>query len=238
MDGHNQKRERKSNKKKKKGKKKKKKKKQHPLLCHFRPTAFFFFFQALVYSSLFSSFFFLLHTTATTILANLAAGIMEQLHSRSRRDLPTDSTEANASLTSAPSSVRPSRLQVRRAHTVSQGSGARPIPQTIIKRNLESTRAAADKDRGVGASAGTGAGVGAGAGAGAATGVGPGAAERGVSSTRRTRDSREPLKQSLSPKRSLTQHGLRDAPSGLAAGREPNHFTVGSVGQNGKIFLR
>ena len=208
----------------------------------FSAYCFFFFLQALVYSSLFSSFFFLLHTTATTILANLAAGIMEQLHSRSRRDLPTDSTEANASLTSAPSSVRPSRLQVRRAHTVSQGSGARPIPQTIIKRNLESTRAAADKDRGVGASAGAGAGagagVGAGAGAGAATGVGPGAAERGVSSTRRTRDSHEPLKQSLSPKRSLTQHGLRDAPSGLAAGREPNHFTVGSVGQNGKIFLR
>ena len=47
------------------------------------------------------------------------------------------------------------------------------------------------------------------------------------------------LKQSLSPKRSLTQRGQRDAPqSGLASGREANHFTVGSVGQNGRIFLR
>lgn len=170
---------------------------------------------------------------------------MERLHSRPRRDLSTDSTDAHASFTRAPSSVRPSRLQVRRAHTVSQGSGVRSIPQTVIKRNLESTRitATAGKDRDVGAGAGAGeAGAGVAPGrarARARTGVGYGAAERGGSSTRRSRDSsHEPLKQSLSLQRSLTQPGLRDAPSGLAVGREPNHFTVGSVGQNGKIFLR
>lgn len=176
---------------------------------------------------------------------------MEQLQPRPRRDLATDSTDAHASSSSAPSSVRPSRLQVRRAHTVSQGSGARPIPQTVIKRNLESTRATSrpGKDRDVGASAGaaaagTSSGAGAGAGVGrdgrarARTGVGTGAAERGVSSTRHWIDSHELPRQSLSLKRSLTQPGLRDAPAGLAAGRESNHFTVGSVGQNGKIFLR
>lgn len=51
----------------------------------------------------------------------------------------------------------------------------------------------------------------------------------------RSRDSHELLQKSLSPKRSLTQRGPRDAP---ANGRGGSHFTVGSVGQNGKIFLR
>lgn len=51
----------------------------------------------------------------------------------------------------------------------------------------------------------------------------------------RTRDSHELLHKSLSLKRSLTQRGPQDAP---ANGRGGNHFTVGSVGQNGKIFLR
>ena len=58
----------------------------------------------------------------------------------------------------------------------------------------------------------------------------------------RTRGSHELLQQQqqspLSPlKRSLTQRGPRDAPS-ASGGRSRNHFTVGSVGQNGKIFLR
>ncbi|EYE94246.1 mitotic regulator LTE1 [Aspergillus ruber CBS 135680] len=51
----------------------------------------------------------------------------------------------------------------------------------------------------------------------------------------RSRDSHELLQKSLSPKRSLTQRGPREAP---ANGRGGSHFTVGSVGQNGRIFLR
>lgn len=51
----------------------------------------------------------------------------------------------------------------------------------------------------------------------------------------RTRDSHELLQKPLSLKRSLTQRGPRDA---LVNGRGGSHFTVGSVGQNGKIFLR
>lgn len=94
------------------------------------------------------------------------------------------------------------------------------MAQPILKRNLESYRTptAAVKH--------TSAGIG-GAGAGAPTAA-PSAPPQ-----------HELLKQSLSPKRSLTQRGPQDAPpSGSAAGREANHFTVGSVGQNGKIFLR
>ena len=59
-----------------------------------------------------------------------------------------------------------------------------------------------------------------------------------ASSPLRSRGSHELLQQpqsSLSLKRSLTQRGPRDAP---ASGRNRTHFTVGSVGQNGKIFLR
>ena len=51
----------------------------------------------------------------------------------------------------------------------------------------------------------------------------------------RTRDSHELLQKPLSLKRSLTQRGPRDAPANSRGG---SHFTVGSVGQNGKIFLR
>ncbi|KAG2413970.1 hypothetical protein HFD88_003161 [Aspergillus terreus] len=60
------------------------------------------------------------------------------------------------------------------------------------------------------------------------------ARERMVTSLLRVKSSHEALR-----KRSLKRFDVlpstRDA---LAAAREPNHFTVGNVGQNGKIFLR
>lgn len=59
------------------------------------------------------------------------------------------------------------------------------------------------------------------------------ARDRFAASLLRPKDSHELLSK-VSLKRSNT-HQPRDA---LAAPREPKHFTVSNVGQNGKIFLR
>lgn len=60
------------------------------------------------------------------------------------------------------------------------------------------------------------------------------ARDRSATSLLRAKDSHEML-QHTPLKRSRTHQ----SPGGLVAGaREPKHFTVGNVGQNGKIFLR
>lgn len=109
---------------------------------------------------------------------------------------------------------------LRRAHTVTQGGTRR----NVVAKNLESSREEEDKEDDN-------------------EGLAPTRAPT-ADSPLRTRGSHELLQQqqqqqsSLSPlKRSLTQRGPRDAPS-ASGGRSRNHFTVGSVGQNGKIFLR
>ncbi|XHF97822.1 hypothetical protein AWENTII_001398 [Aspergillus wentii] len=60
------------------------------------------------------------------------------------------------------------------------------------------------------------------------------ARERAVTSLLRVKDSHELLRR-RSLTRSNTRRALRDT---LAGVRDANHFTVGNVGQNGKIFLR
>ncbi|KAF7593636.1 Guanine nucleotide exchange factor lte1 [Aspergillus hancockii] len=60
------------------------------------------------------------------------------------------------------------------------------------------------------------------------------ARERISTSFLRVKDSHELLRK-RSSKRLDAPSPLRDTPAGA---REPNHFTVGNVGQNGKIFLR
>lgn len=60
------------------------------------------------------------------------------------------------------------------------------------------------------------------------------ARERMVTSLLRVKSSHEALRK-RSFKRLDALAASRDGP---AATREPNHFTVGNVGQNGKIFLR
>lgn len=58
--------------------------------------------------------------------------------------------------------------------------------------------------------------------------------ERLATSLLRVKDSHEILR-----KRSFKRLDTSQAPRDAAVGaREPNHFTVGNVGQNGKIFLR
>ena len=107
---------------------------------------------------------------------------------------------------------------LRRAHTVAQGGRTR---RNVVAKNLESSREEEDKEDDN-------------------EGLAPTQAPT-ADSPLRTRGSHELLQQqqqsSLSLKRSLTQRGPRDAPS-ASGGRSRNHFTVGSVGQNGKIFLR
>lgn len=61
------------------------------------------------------------------------------------------------------------------------------------------------------------------------------ARDTSATSLLRPKDSREMLRRGGPLKRSNTQQTPRDAP---AAPREPKHFTVSNVGQNGKIFLR
>jgi hypothetical protein len=60
------------------------------------------------------------------------------------------------------------------------------------------------------------------------------ARERISTSFLRVKDSHELLRK-RSSKRLDVPSPPRDTPAGA---REPNHFTVGNVGQNGKIFLR
>lgn len=57
---------------------------------------------------------------------------------------------------------------------------------------------------------------------------------RVATSILRAKDSHEVLKKRPVERFDIPQ-APRDAPAGA---REPNHFTVGNVGQNGKIFLR
>ena len=109
---------------------------------------------------------------------------------------------------------------LRRAHTVAQGGRTR---RNVVAKNLESSREEEDKEDDN-------------------EGLAPTRAPT-ADSPLRTRGSHGELLQqqqqqsSLSLKRSLTQRGPRDAPP-ASGGRGRNHFTVGSVGQNGKIFLR
>ena len=114
---------------------------------------------------------------------------------------------------------------LRRAHTVAQGGRTR---RNVVAKNLESSREEEEDEEEEDKEDNN----------------------EGLTRTRRaptadsplrTRGSHELLQQqqqsSLSLKRSLTQRGPRDAPP-ASGGRGRNHFTVGSVGQNGKIFLR
>lgn len=127
-----------------------------------------------------------------------------------------------------PSSAKPSdnttdspyaTSNLQRVHTVAQGGRRR----NVVAENLESSREEEDKEDKEDNE-----------------GLAPTRAPT-ADSPLRTRGSHELLQQqqqpSLSLKRSLTQRGPRDAPS-ASGGRSRNHFTVGSVGQNGKIFLR
>lgn len=127
----------------------------------------------------------------------------------------------------SPSSAKPSdnttdspyaTSNLRRAHTVAQGERRR----NVVAKNLGSSREEEEEDKEDN------------------EGLAP-ARTPTADSPLRTRGSHELLQQqqqsSLSLKRSLTQRGPRDAPP-ASGGRSRNHFTVGSVGQNGKIFLR
>lgn len=60
------------------------------------------------------------------------------------------------------------------------------------------------------------------------------ARDRSATSLPRAKDSHEMLRQTP-----LQRSRTHQTPRGVVAGaREPKHFTVGNVGQNGKIFLR
>lgn len=130
----------------------------------------------------------------------------------------------------SPSSAKPSdnttdspyaTSSLRRAHTVAQGGRRR----NVVAKNLGSSREKEEEEEEEKEDN-----------EGLARARAPTA-----DSPLRTRGSHELLQQqqqsSLSLKRSLTQRGPRDAPP-ASGGRSRNHFTVGSVGQNGKIFLR
>ena len=116
---------------------------------------------------------------------------------------------------------------LRRAHTVAQGGRTR---RNVVAKNLESSREEEEDEEEEDKEDNN----------------------EGLTRTRRAPTEDSPLRtrgshgellqqqqqqSSLSLKRSLTQRGPRDAPP-ASGGRGRNHFTVGSVGQNGKIFLR